>query len=99
MIVGSSRDMADDPMIYRRGLRKALKAIRTGKAHALMVTRLENISHSNRRLLYVLKRLQNSGAVLICGGCDIRYALAERGLERPLRRRAARKGLGFPWCC
>ena len=97
-VVGRSSDPADTPMPLRQGLRQALRAVRSGAADALLTATPENISHSNRRLRRVLNRLQDSGAVLLCVDCDLGYDLYLRGLEYPLRSRAARKGLGLPWC-
>lgn len=97
VVAGVSSDKSDDYLFYRPGLRKALSAIRRGEADALMVTRLCNISCSHCRLLRVLKRLQNEGAVLLAYDAQLRYDLYAMGLEAPLLDRAARKGLRAPW--
>lgn len=96
-VVGISSDPSDDYLLYRPGLRKALGAVRRNEADAIMVMRLCSISRSYRRLLYVLKRLQDKGAMLLTCDTQLRYDLYTMGLEAPLMTRAMRKGLRIPW--
>lgn len=96
-VVGCSTDEADDYILYRPGLRAALRAVCKGEVDALMVTRVLNISHVPHRLLWVMKKLQNAGAILIAGGTDVEKELAEMGVAKSLRDRAQRKRVALPW--
>ena len=96
-VVGCSTDEADDYILYRPGLRAALRAVCKGEVDALMVTRVLNISHVLHRLLWVMKKLQNAGAILIAGGTDVEKELAEMGVAKSLRDRAQRKRVALPW--
>ena len=96
-VVGCSTDEADDYILYRPGLRAALRAVCKGEVDALMVTRVLNISHVPHRLLWVMKKLQNAGAILIAGGTDVEKELAEMGVAKSLRDRAQRKRVALRW--
>ena len=96
-VVGCSTDEADDYILYRPGLRAALRAVCKGEVDALMVTRVLNISHVPHRLLWVMKKLQNAGAILIAGGTDVEKELAEMGVAKSLSDRAQRKRVALPW--
>lgn len=92
-----STDEADDCILYRTGLRVALRAVRKGEVDAVMVTRVLSISHAPHRLLWVMKKLQNTGVILMAGGTDVEKELAEMGIAKSLRDRAQRKRLTLPW--
>lgn len=96
-VVGCSTDESDETILYRPGLRAALRAVRKGEADAVMVTRVLNISHESNRLLYVMKKLQNAGTILVAGGTDVEKELTEMDIAKDLRDRAQRKRLALPW--
>lgn len=96
-VVGCSTDEADDYILYRPGLRAALRAVRKGEVDAVLVTRVLNISHEPNRLLRFMKKLQDAGTVLIAGNTDIEKELKEYGVAKDLRDRAQRKRLALPW--
>lgn len=64
-VVGISTDDADDWLLFRPGLSSAIKAVRQDRADAVMVCRLENISHSASRREAFIHRLERSGGVLL----------------------------------
>lgn len=96
-VTGYSSDVADTWLIFRPGLKEALRHIHAGAADALMVTRRSNISHNGNRFFYVMEKLQDSRARLIITGYDIGCAMHNTWEEMRLENRGKRKGLALPW--
>lgn len=63
--VGVSQDETDCWMLNRSGLKQALAAVKTGKADAVMVTRLTNISQCDARRERFIRKLQKYGGMLL----------------------------------
>ena len=96
-VVGTSQDQQSGSSIHRTGLKLMMGAVRRGNAHVVMVCDLSRLSHDTKILLRILSFLQDHGAVVVTTGTDLRYELSTRGLELPLRKRAAQKGRDVPW--
>lgn len=62
--VGVSQDHADCWILNRPGLKRALEAVKTGQADAVMITRLTNISQCEGRRNRFIRKLQKYGGVL-----------------------------------
>ena len=96
-VVGVSTDSEDAPLRKRPGLKELCWQVRKGQIQTVMVTRLSALSHSNRLLLRLLKQMQRYGVKLQTGHTQLMYELYVRGLETPLRNRAARFGGNLPY--
>lgn len=96
-VVGTSQDQQSGSSIRRTGLKLMMGAVRRGEAHTVMVWDLSRLSRDNSTLIRILNFLQDHGAVLVTAGTDLRYELSIRGVELPLRKRAAQKGRDVPW--
>lgn len=96
-VVGQSYDTVDSAIRHRPGLQQALDHVRSGDAQIVLTTRLCNISHNNRHVLAFMKALQKSHAKLRTNYAQLNYELYERGLERPLRKYAAKRDGFVPW--
>lgn len=96
-VVGTSQDQQSGSSIRRTGLKLMMGAVRRGEAHTVMVWDLSRLSRDNSTLIWILNFLQDHGAVLVTAGTDLRYELSIRGVELPLRKRAAQKGRDVPW--
>lgn len=96
-VVGTSQDQHSGSSIRRTGLKLMMGAVRRGNARIVMVWDLSRLSRDNSILFRVLRFLQDQGAVLETADTDLRYELSVRGLELPLRQRAAQTGRPVPW--
>ena len=96
-VAGQSYDLYDGPLRRRVGLQQCLDHVRAGDVQTVLVTRLSNISHNNRMVLHFLYKLQDNHVKLRTTYDQLLYELHDRGLERPLRIRAARKDGFIPW--
>lgn len=96
-VVCHSSDEADDWLIHRPGLQAALRHVRAGEVDILMITRIENISHDERRLFHVLKKLQDGHAKLLIPNTKLEKIMAGTWREMRLSSRGKRKGLALPW--
>lgn len=97
IVVGTSQDQQSGNSIRRTGLKLMMGAVRRGEARTVMVWDLSRLSRDNSTLIRILNFLQDHGAVLVTAGTDLRYELSIRGVELPLRKRAAQKGRDVPW--
>lgn len=97
IVAGTSQDQHNGNGAHRAGLKLMMGAVRSGHAHIVMVWDLSRLSRDNSTLIRILNFLQDHGAVLVTAGTDLRYELSIRGVELPLRKRAAQKGRDVPW--
>lgn len=96
-VVGSSQDQHSGSSIRRTGLKLMMEAIRRENVHIVMVWELSHLSQDNSILFWILRFLQDHGAVLETAATDLRYELSICGLELPLRKRAVKKRRILPW--
>ncbi len=97
IVVGTSQDRHSGNSIHRAGLKLMMGEVRRRNAHIVMVWDLSRLSRDNSTLIRILNFLQDHGAVLVTADTDLRYELSIRGVELPLRKRAAQKGRNVPW--
>ena len=97
IVAGTSQDQHSGNGIHRAGLKLMMGAVRSGHAHIVMVWDLSRLSRDNGTLIRILRFLQDQGAVLVTAGTDLRYELSIRGVELPLRKRAAQTRRTVPW--
>ena len=97
IVAGTSQDQHNGNGVHRAGLKLMMGAVRSGHAHIVMVWDLSRLSRDNSTLIRILNFLQDHGAVLVTANTDLRYELSIRGVELPLRKRAAQKGRNVPW--
>lgn len=96
-VAGASQDQKASWGRQYTGLNEMRRAVRAGRANAVLVKNLGQLGAHDKTALCILRFLQDHGAVLLCAESDVRYELYIRGLEQPLRRRALKKGCGVPW--
>ena len=65
--------------------------------YAVMVQRLDRLSHDITILYRILRFLQNYSAVLITTETNLQYELYLTGLESRILARTARTGKRVPW--
>mgnify|MGYP000447125091 CR=1 FL=1 len=65
ILVNTSMELKRGTEFWRPALFAMLKAVRQGRANAVMVQSLDQLSHDTATLYHILRFLQNHGAVLI----------------------------------
>ena len=96
-VAGASHDRGRRRRGHDTGLSEMCRAIRTGRANAVLIKSVSQLSTRYKTALCILQFLQEHGAVLLCAESDVRYELHILGLAQPLRRRALKRGCGLPW--
>lgn len=96
-VVNSSTERRCAGSLNRPALFAVLKAVRDGKADAVMITGLSRFSYHWLIIYLILCFLQDHGVALITTKYDLHYILYLRGFETPLLSRHHRKNGLAPW--
>lgn len=96
-VVDSSAEHRCADSLNRPALFAVLKAVRDGKADAVMTTSLSRFSYHWLVVYLILCFLQDHGVALITTDYDLHYILFLRGYERLLLTRAFRTNNHLPY--
>ena len=97
IIVNSCMEQKYGTEFWRPDLFAMLNAVHEGRVNAVMVQRLDSLSHDITILYRILRFLQNYSAVLITTETNLQYELYLTGLESRILARTARTGNRVPW--
>ena len=97
ILVNTSMELKRGTEFWRPALFAMLKAVRQGRANAVMVQSLDQLSHDTATLYHSLRFLQNHGAVLITTKTSLKYELYLTGLENRLLAHTKHTRKKLPW--